>query len=145
MFPVLVLLLRKVQRSKLIVICIVILACYFIVIFIIPEKYAHALFYINPCLRIIDFMIGVGIFHLWKKIQTNKERNRIFIFLQNTSMATIIEIIVLLLLILMVLISGNIPQRFRYASYYWIPMALVVLWFAGTPRGGGGGEITRYF
>jgi peptidoglycan/LPS O-acetylase OafA/YrhL len=139
-FPVLVYCLGKLQRNRLIALSAIVLACYFVVISIIPEKYIHALFYINPSIRLIDFIMGIGIFHLWKKIRTTKAETGFYIFLQKKSVATIIEILTLCFLILMVFMSDDIPQKFRYASYYWLPMVLVVLCFAGiSPSGGGGG------
>jgi peptidoglycan/LPS O-acetylase OafA/YrhL len=145
MFPVLIYALKKIRGSVQVLFCIFILAGYFVAISIIPEDYVHALFYINPCLRIIDFMMGIGIFYLWEKLQKNTVKNRIYIFFQKKSVATIIEILALCLLILMVVVSDNIPQKFRYASYYWAPMALVILCFAKTSPGGGGGAIKPQF
>jgi peptidoglycan/LPS O-acetylase OafA/YrhL len=138
MFPALIYCLKEIQRRIRILICILLLTGYFVVISIIPEDYIHAVFYINPCLRIIDFMIGVGIFYLWGKMQTNKTKHGIYAFLQKKSIATIIEITILFFLALMISMSANIPQRFRYASYYWIPIALTILYFAWTSSGEGG-------
>jgi peptidoglycan/LPS O-acetylase OafA/YrhL len=140
MFPVLVYCLKKIQRSGLALFFFILLICYFVVISIIPEEYVHALFYINPCLRIIDFMIGIGVFHLWEECKQIKLKNRFCVFLKKKSTATFIEILAFGLLILMVFISDTVPQKFRYASYYWIPMALVILCFARTSPGGGGGD-----
>jgi peptidoglycan/LPS O-acetylase OafA/YrhL len=139
LFPVLIYGFENFQKKVLALLCIIILVCYFIMIAIVPENYAHALFYISPCLRVIDFMIGISIFHLWKKIQSNEAKSGIYVFLRKGSVATIIEILTSGLLILMVFISDNVPQGFRYASYYWIPISLTILCFAKTSPGGGGG------
>ncbi|MDR2094942.1 MAG: acyltransferase, partial [Treponema sp.] len=141
MFPVLIYCLQKIRRIGRVLLCFAILVCYFVVISIIPEEYVHPLFYISPYLRIIDFMIGIGLFHLWEKLYADKTKNRFFLFLQKKGLASFVEITALGFLILMVFVSDKVPQRFRYASYYWIPMALVILCFSKTaPSGGGGGN-----
>jgi peptidoglycan/LPS O-acetylase OafA/YrhL len=64
-------------------------------------------------------------------------RSKIPIFLLNSKIfATFIEVIVVGLLVAMVYLSKNIPLVYKYASYYWIPMALIVLCFASSSGGG---------
>jgi len=102
---------------------------YVVLLFAVPETWQHALFYINPIVRTIDFCIGIALFYLWKKLQNRKQCNMLA--------ASGIEITALGILAGMVLLSKHIPQVFRYDAYYWIPLSLVIFVFAGFGMWGG--------
>lgn len=102
-------------------------------IYDVPDKY-HAWFYINPLFRLIDFVIGIGIYYLWKR----KRSSQCSI---NFWPATILEAGSILLLVAMIMVSYNMPQIIRYACYYWMPMSIIIYVFANQ---GKGGAISRF-
>jgi peptidoglycan/LPS O-acetylase OafA/YrhL len=139
MFPILIVLFTNIKRRRLLLTSLLIVCVYFISTIIVPEQYHHALFYINPLTRIIDFIIGIGIFHVWEHIQLSKvfKEHKIGAFLKRKGILTIIEIVSICVLVMMIILSKEILHVYRYASYYWIPMAMIILCFALSSIGGG--------
>jgi peptidoglycan/LPS O-acetylase OafA/YrhL len=138
MFPVLIIFFTNVKKQILALLCCIILISYFAAIMIIPEQYHHAIFYISPFCRIIDFIIGIGLFHCWEYIRSDRVRSKLpSFFLSSKVCATSIKVIAVGLLIIMIVLSKNIPQVYKYASYYWIPMSVIIFCFAQPLTGGG--------
>jgi peptidoglycan/LPS O-acetylase OafA/YrhL len=140
LFPFLVEFIHVCKKQYLYVLGIFLLLLYFAATFFIPEQYHHAVFYINPVFRTVDFIIGIGVFHFWKHIRFGSDklsRNiHNLVYDRNKFMATLIEISSIAFLVLLMSIAKNIPSAYRYASYYWLPMSLIVFIFA-KPNGGG--------
>ncbi|MDR1301864.1 MAG: acyltransferase, partial [Treponema sp.] len=138
MFPLLISFFHTTKKRRLLIYGFGVLLLYFTAVFFIPEAYHHAIFYINPFCRIIDFIIGMSLFNVSSFIRSHKDR---FIWLRNGNQwfATLVELGVIGLMVFTVVLSKRIPQVYRYASYYWIPMSLIILVFAKPANGGGGG------
>lgn len=92
-------------------------------------------FYVNPLFRLVDFMIGMGLYFLWSHSSLSKQHSDIY-----TWKNTWLELGVLGLLVIAIWLSYDVPQILRYAIYYWLPMALVILVFA---RRNGGGYVSK--
>jgi peptidoglycan/LPS O-acetylase OafA/YrhL len=107
-----------------------IICVYFISVNIIPEQYHHALFYISPLVRILDFIIGIGLFYIWEHMESKEHKKKY--------LTTIIEAFSICVFIIMLALSKDIPQVYRYASYYWIPISTIILGFALSHKLGGG-------
>lgn len=130
LFPFIISFICQFTKQYLISCVTIGLICYIVMTLLIPEGWQHALFYINPVFRIYDFTIGIGLYYVWEKLKDHRP----VVF--RKIILTGIEIISIGLLVIMVIISKNIPQVFRYASYYWIPMSLIILVFARPSNGG---------
>ena len=106
-------------KSIIIVLCI----SFFILIGInfTPEKYHHSIFYINPLIRIFDFIIGIVLFHVF-----NNNSSVIF----STLKSTFLETFSILLFIVFFYFHKDIPQVYRYSIYYWIPMIYIIYVFS---------------
>jgi len=76
-------------------------------------------FYVSPLSRMVDFIIGIGIFQVYT--QTGSV---------SRSKANILEITSVLLLLGLLWFHSSIPIRFRYAAYYWPAIALIIYAFA---------------
>jgi peptidoglycan/LPS O-acetylase OafA/YrhL len=92
-------------------------------LFLVKESYHEKYFYINPLLRLGDFLLGKLLFRLY-----NKRRD--IEILNNTRVATIVEVGSILFLAIFLYYHKNIPQGFRYSCYYWPPMILLIYTFA---------------
>lgn len=79
------------------------------------------LFYVNPLFRIVDFLSGIIIYLVYKKI---KNYNINFIF------SSIIEVLSLVLLSFFLLMKDIVTPESRLDIYYVIPMALIILIFS---------------
>ncbi|WP_312555307.1 acyltransferase family protein [Empedobacter brevis] len=84
-------------------------------------KLEKAIFYINPFVRSLDFILGIVTCQFYKKI---KDSNI------NFSKGTFMELSAILLLILFFYFHHDIARAFRYGIYYWVPMVGIVLVFA---------------
>lgn len=95
----------------------------------IPSMFRHAIIYINPLVRLLDFLLGIilyQIFHHLQIYQTNifdKIRANIFI---NSS----IELSTVLLLIFTLLAYNYYPEYWTLSSFWWIPCCLIILIFS---------------
>jgi peptidoglycan/LPS O-acetylase OafA/YrhL len=138
MFPLLIWFFNRHRAKTVITAGILALTLYFTAAFFVPERYHHAIFYINPFLRIYDFILGIALFHLYRYIKSLNIINKpaasepaikgkgVF---SRKATATLVEIISVCLLVVMVIFSNRFPQVYSYGSYYWIPLALLVLCF----------------
>jgi peptidoglycan/LPS O-acetylase OafA/YrhL len=126
LFPVLLPLLVKFCRSakRIWIAVIVFIALYIGVAAMVPAEQHHYIFYINPVLRLADFVLGIMLFQLW-----NRNRSRMKDI--SVGKSTAIEIIAIALLAVFVTVGVLfIPKVYRYALFYWPVMLFVVYVFA---------------
>jgi peptidoglycan/LPS O-acetylase OafA/YrhL len=126
-FPLLLFLQIKFNSWAKILFLTLFLISYFLGIYFVPEQYHHAVFYVNPFLRIFDFIIGMGLFNIYEYLCSIDIRNRIF---KNKIIVNLIEIIPLLLLAVMIMHADKIPQVYRYDCYYWLPIILIIITYS---------------
>lgn len=109
--------------EKLIIGELVLLRVYLLLVQLIPAAWQHAVFYINPCFRLLDFTLGIILFrwlHELKK-QVNTCNNKWF--------ATLCEVSALALLILFISQVDMVPNVYKMALYYWLPIAFILFVF----------------
>lgn len=86
------------------------------------ESKSHWIYYINPCTRILDFILGIGLGKLFLNRHFNGHR-MMFGCLE------LISVTALLLAIYMAL-RFNVHQTYRYDVFYMLPMAAIIFIFA---------------
>ena len=142
-FPFLLVLLTKLRVWGVVLFVGFVLTVYMLLIFATPDQYANALFYVNPLLRLVDFMIGMGVYYCWRKYHPHSPQNNTISTALPTNLKganTFIEVLAVGFLAILIICSSSIPQIYKYACYYWAPMALIIYIFA---RQTGGGYLTR--
>ena len=87
---------------------------------LIPEDYHHRVFYINPFVRLLDFILGIFLFYVFKKIK------KIPSFLNST----LLEFGGVLIFLFFFYFHDEVSNVYRYSIYYWIPMFLIILIFS---------------
>lgn len=103
------------------------LVLYFIAIHLIKSS-IHQFIYISPFFRVMDFMIGIALYVCLKgKIQTEKRIVK----------GTILELLAIAVAIVALLLFPYVPERYSYASLYWIPSILLIAAFTISARMGG--------
>jgi peptidoglycan/LPS O-acetylase OafA/YrhL len=80
-----------------------------------PE-FQHYYLYIFPVSRLFDFMLGIGLYHIYKTGVCKEWKG--------------LEIIAVGVFVLAFSLHNYIPQAFRFSLYYWIPISLLILAFA---------------
>lgn len=83
----------------------------------LADTYRHALIYINPVIRFSDFLLGIFLYQIFKKLRK----------LSFHVAPTWFEIGALLLILLFYLFHGKVPLYLRFSVYYWIPMSVMLL------------------
>lgn len=78
------------------------------------------MFKINPVFRFIDFGLGILLFQLYRQFRRTITMHK----------GTILEITSVLFLLGFILFRNEVAEVFRYSSYYWLPMALVIFAFS---------------
>ncbi|HUH52377.1 MAG TPA: acyltransferase [Flavobacterium sp.] len=119
LFPALVLLIPRLTGFKS-YLPILLIAIIPLLIFVIPDSYWYKVFYIHPFVRIVDFIIGIGVYNVYKSFSA-KGINLNF---------NVMEVSAVLLLFVFFLFHEHIPQVARYSFYYWIPMSYLIFVFA---------------
>ncbi|MBL0358069.1 MAG: acyltransferase [Chitinophagaceae bacterium] len=92
-------------------------------IYFAPDTIQHHFFYINPMARVVDFLIGILLYHVYEKLRPGN-------FFQSKWAATFTEIAAVGLFALFFVFHNDVEQGYRYSCYYWIPIAIVLLVFA---------------
>lgn len=118
LFPFLIFLFYKIKKKHFFLLYTLIIP---ITLFWINEEDLHALIYINPFFRLIDFILGIFLYDIFLRIKSKQW------IIKN---ATLIELSVIGIFLLFYLNHGTVYQPLRYSVYYWIPMLLIILIFA---------------
>jgi peptidoglycan/LPS O-acetylase OafA/YrhL len=121
LFPILTLFYYK--YCQLVKFTVLLLLLVPIGIYFIPSEIEHRYFYINPIIRLADFLIGIFLYYLYSYFKSSK-------VLKNKTTTTSFEIISILLFGLFFKAHGIIPKGYRYSCYYWLSMSSIILIFA---------------
>ena len=118
-FPFLILLIPNFKHFKTFII-LSIVALVPLLTFIIPDNYYHQIFYIHPFIRIVDFIVGIIVFNIYRSCST-----KVFKISYD-----FLEISALILLLIFFLCHQWIPQVALYSFYYWLPMSYLIFAFS---------------
>ena len=86
-----------------------------------PEELIKGYWYVNPIARFPDFLIGILLFHAYRKLRDRKISFR---------QGTLLEAASLLLFLLFYFSAGEVAKVYRYSCYYWLPVAGILLTFS---------------
>ena len=120
MFPFLVFLMLKKRNLKYAFVLLLIVP---IGLLLVKETYHEKYFYINPLLRIGDFVLGKLLFRLYNYRKTNS-------YMHNKNFASLAEVSSIIVLCIFVYFHNDIPQGFRFSCYYWPPMIMLIYSFS---------------
>ncbi len=121
MFPVLILLFQKYRSGKFIYWLLI--ACIPIGIYFAPEAWTHRLFYINPLLRIGDFILGILLYSMYFKVKNQA-------WTGSKSLGTLLEIFSITLFLVFFYFHNSVPIGYRFSCYYWPPMLAIIFVFS---------------
>ena len=115
LFPILYNFLSRVGKKDQLFVLILVLCLYVLMIFVIPSnnQLRHAILYIHPVSRVMDFIIGIFIAELYKVL---KGKEKVASFVKNHGI--IVDAIIVISMLLSILISVLLPQNL-FALYYW--------------------------
>lgn len=81
------------------------------------DKNEEWFFYAFPPVRLLDFVWGILLYNLCKRIKSCKDRQH---------NGTLLEVCVLIIFLLFYISAYFIPQVYRHSLWYWIPVGLLV-------------------
>src|SRR5690606_37197282 len=87
------------------------------------EALHHGIFYVNPLIRMGDFIAGMLLYRLYEQRKGSG-------YLDNKTFAGLAEVFAIGLLALCIAFRQHIPIGFRYSLYYLLPMCLLIYVFA---------------
>ncbi len=103
---------------------------YILVASLIPEDKYHAVLYISPYMRLMDFVLGIYLAIGYLKIK------EITLIKKNI---TLCQVITGSLIAILVVESCLLPDDARlFAPVYWIPISALILMVSLTEKTGGG-------
>lgn len=100
---------------------------YIIAGFIVPEKLEHAVLYINPLFRIVDFILGMWLFEALESDRFSEVARKVSNL--KTGSKFLLESIVFAISLLFIVVSLKIESQFTYAAFWWIPSLLIIYTF----------------
>ena len=110
---------------------LIVLALYVLLVSLIPDNLIHPIIYINPLFRLVDFIIGMYLYTIWRLYSNRK------IIRGNYMSNSLSEIAVVLVSILFIIAYPYVTTRCSYVSLFWIPSILLILIFVKNQSGGG--------
>lgn len=124
LFPVLLKVLNKNIRYM---ICI--LVAYFIIVQFIPSEYIHALIYIYPLFRIVDFCLGISLYLIIK----NNPR-----LIIKGYYLVLLELVSLVIFLFSLFVFKQTDAKYALTSLFWIPSLLIIYSVVLRSLSGGG-------
>lgn len=117
-FPMVINLLGKLMRRQRMYLLIAMLMCYGVVAYSMPKSAYHAMLYINPVCRCIDFVIGIYLAEWYKSIEIEKLRTHRWLF----------DLGMIASFVLLNIVSMRLADDIRLISaFFWLPSAILIL------------------
>lgn len=118
------------NKSTIAVTASLLLSIYIILLIIIPQQWRLGIIYINPLIRLFDFLAGIALYALWSRTGGG-------IMSSSTFKSTLLEVSAWLLFVFWGALYAVIPESIGLASWWWPVSAILILVFA-TKNGHGG-------
>lgn len=120
-FPFLIMFMFGRSLSQILLPFCIILVGYFLTITVLPDVFHHSQFYISPIFRLIDFSIGIFLYLI---------RRQLVQYALKPLCISIAQLLSVFILIVFIYFHALFDDVYRYSSYYWLPISLVVLSFS---------------
>jgi peptidoglycan/LPS O-acetylase OafA/YrhL len=117
LFPLLLYFVNKNKKNIYVLVSLLIVVP--IIVFFLGDHRPWYNFYINPVIRVSDFILGILLYKLSTQIK-----------IVSLVKASLLEIIAVALLIIFFSINSYIPQVYRYSCFYWLPVSAIIFIFS---------------
>lgn len=101
---------------------------YWLIFPFIPEEKGHAWLYISPAFRLLDFVLGILLYSVYRYLYSTGKGK--WLCTRSFGQKSLLEILAVIFLVFVICIFPLIPEKFYYASYYWLPVSLLILLFS---------------
>lgn len=133
-FPALIRIASRMSLRGLATAAGLIITAYLLVIQLIHESLCDAIIYINPAMRLIDFIWGMLLWQLWRRggdSLANVARK------QSAAVCAAIETAAIAFFVAAIALHAQLPQRYALAAMWWLPSMLLIATFAAMDKNGG--------
>lgn len=120
-FPVIVKIVSKLNNAGRFLVLAIMLFVYSTLVYLLPIEYWHAVLYISPLVRIMDFILGIYLYLLYKKLVNHKVTGSCL----NGNWS---KFLVGLMVMILIEVSCITPTEFSLISaIYWIPISILLI------------------
>lgn len=117
-FPMIITMLHKIQLRQRIGLFVAMLIGYFVVAYAMPYGDQHAMLYINPVCRCVDFVIGIYLAELFTNIKTERIKKYGWLF----------DIGLISSFVVLNVVSMRMPETIRtIGALFWLPACAMIL------------------
>lgn len=120
------------HRSRLCILLLVII--YVCTSMIVPSGLQHAIIYVNPLVRLVDFSLGIALYDVYHNfnhlVKNNSNQTK-------PILATVFEIMAISVSVFSLFLSSLTPFWIGCSILYWIPAFLLIMVFPMTEKWGG--------
>lgn len=135
-------LLAKLVKKNSNVVVVVSVSIYLILCFLVPLEYEHALLYINPLFRTVDFVLGMWIYEILNRKIGQSINNRIVAMTKGGRLCC--EMGSILLCLFFIIFSLRFHNALNYAVLWWVPsLTLIVIYYILDQNPGGVSKILQ--
>lgn len=124
-------------RKWFILLVIAVTAAYFALLWLLPERYLLPIVYIFPMTRLVDFIFGMLLWHVFIVI---KQKLPATVHV-SSAIRSVTELAVVAIVTAGCIFFNDVTPRLTLASYWWLPSALTIIVFA--LHDSNGGIVTR--
>ena len=123
------------DNRKLLAISLVVILLYICLMAVLPTYLVNPILYANPLTRLLDFIVGIILYKLYKSDKGIALRDK----LNGKSFLTVslMELSVILLVVITAILYPHLPQRVRTVSIFWLAIPLFIFFFAMTDKHSG--------
>lgn len=125
LFPFILRFIKSINSKTNLLLSIAVAIIYVMIVIMVPESYRHAILYISPFIRILDFIFGIYLGLGFLRIKNNNKIDRLNSNLGGQNV--LITLIVCLLIMLLVIESCILGAYRLIAPLYWMPIAALIL------------------
>ena len=120
LFPLIVKGIARLSIRDRVVMLAVVLLLYSLLVYFLPIEFRHAILYINPFVRIVDFTIGIYLYLVYQHLKT-----RCYFMSCCSSVGILIAI---LMIAISITISIKASEEVSLISaIYWLPLAILLI------------------
>lgn len=123
MFPVLVSFFERIGKHDKWAIGVLLMVMYSVIAWRMPLDNRHAMLYIHPVARLVDFVVGMYLAYIWMVWRKNE---RLMLWIRNHGWLLDVGFVLAFVMFILIAVCANNDIR-PIAGIYWLPIAVSLL------------------
>ena len=129
-FPFIVKCLERLDGKGRLMALSIILVAYTVLVYFLPVQHRHAILYISPLVRVVDFVLGIYLYLLYREISARHIGRR-------TDVCLSMSLTVLMLAVAVMVSCIASEDTVLISAIYWMPLAMILMSTALSSEVGG--------